>query len=158
MRVEVSHVVPAPRDVVWSVIADLPAMPRWLEGLARWEHAGGPTSGLGARWTMRLRVGSADVGGLVEYVEWDEGLDVAYTSVTGLDQRGRIRLRDHQGGTRVTIRLSFQAPGMFLGRIAEIVAAPMVRPMLRDSLLTLSLEAQRRALPSRRARRRPSDS
>ena len=49
---------------------------------------------MGSRYRMRMHVGSADVGGLVEVVELDENRDLAWTSVTGIDQRGRWRLRD----------------------------------------------------------------
>ena len=63
---------------------------------------------LGARYTMRMRVGSADVGGLVEIVEYDPPRDIAWTSITGIDQRGRWRLRERgDGRTRVTLRLSY---------------------------------------------------
>ena len=50
--------------------------------------------GLGSRYSMRMRVGSADVGGLIEVVEFDEPGDLSWTNVTGIDQRGRWRLRD----------------------------------------------------------------
>ena len=53
-----------------------------------------------------MRVGSAEVGGLVEVVEWDEHRDWAWTSVTGIDQRGRWRLREREfGRTHVELRL-----------------------------------------------------
>ncbi len=61
---------------------------------------------------MRMRAGSAEVGGLVEVVEWDERCDMAWSSVNGIDQRGRWRLREQEDGTtKVTLRLAYQAPG-----------------------------------------------
>ena len=57
-----------------------------------------PRAGLGARYSMRMHVGSADVGGLVEIVEFDEPADLAWTSVTGIDQRVRWRLRETDDG------------------------------------------------------------
>ena len=65
-------------------------------------------SGLGARYRMLMRVGSAEIGGLIEVVEFTEPLDMAWSSVTGVDQRGRWRLRrverrPHPG--RVSLRL-----------------------------------------------------
>ena len=41
-----------------------------------------------------MRVGSAEVGGLIETVEFGPERDLAWTSVTGIDQRGRWRLRE----------------------------------------------------------------
>lgn len=154
MRVDAQRVLPASRATVWAVVSDLAAAPQWLEGLARWEHAGGPTGGFGSRWTMRMRIGSADIGGLIEVVEWDEGLDIAWTSVLGIDQRVRIRLRDDIAGTRAVLRLTFQAPGGLLGRVAELVAGPMVTARLTRSLVALGLEAQRRELTAVTRRRR----
>ena len=41
---------------------------------------------------------------------------MAWTSVTGIDQRGRWRLRETEDGrTRVTLRLAYGAPGGILG-------------------------------------------
>ena len=69
---------------------------------------------------MRMHVGSADVGGLVEVVEFDEPGDMAWTSVTGIDQRGRWRLRETCGRPhRVTLRLTYDAPGGLLGMISR---------------------------------------
>ena len=77
---------------------------------------------------MRMRVGSADVGGLIEIVEFDEPADMAWTSITGIDQRGRWRLRETADGrTKVTLRLSYDAPGGMLGPLTDRLAAPMVR-------------------------------
>ena len=59
-----------------------------------------------------MHVGSADVGGLIEIVEFDDGRDLAWTSVTGIDQRGRWRMRETPDGrTRVTLRPELRRPG-----------------------------------------------
>ena len=83
---------------------------------------------MGARYRTLMRVGSAEVGGLVEIVEWDEGCDLAWSSVTGVDQRGRWRLRarpdDH---THVELRLAYGVAGAGhpgLGRRAGRGARP----------------------------------
>jgi uncharacterized membrane protein len=49
--------------------------------------------------------------------------------------RGRFRLRDAgPDGTRVTFRLSYQAPGGLLGLIADRIAATQVGRELQQSL------------------------
>ena len=84
---------------------------------------------------MRMRVGSAEIGGLVEVVEWDEPCDMAWTSVKGIDQRGRWRLREQEDGTtKVTLRLAYQAPGGLLGIISDRVRRGTVRGNLRRTL------------------------
>jgi len=93
---------------------------------------------VGSRYAMRMHVGAADVGGLIEIVELDECRDLAWTSVTGIDQRGRWRLRDRPGGgTTVTLRFSYGSPGGVLGVIAEQLSAGEVRTNLRRGLARL---------------------
>ena len=83
-----------------------------MSGVTRWEVESEEPTGLGARYRMLMRVGSAEVGGLIEVVEWDPPRELAWTSVTGVDQRGRWRLRPAPGGrTRVEIRLAYGVAG-----------------------------------------------
>ena len=138
MRVEESIFVDAGADRVWEVISDLPAYAKWMAGVTRWEPEGRKRKGGGARYLMRLQVGSAQVGSLIEVVEWDPPGDLAWTSVTGLDQRGRWRLRERRGqGTQVSLRLSYQSPGGILALAADRVSSPMVRGLLRETLQRL---------------------
>ena len=55
----------------------------FMSGVTRWEPASDHRSGLGARYRMLIRVGAAEVGGLIEFVEWRPETDMAWTSVTG---------------------------------------------------------------------------
>src|SRR2546421_11107501 len=102
MRVEQSTVVDAPCEEVWDLVSDPQFLAR-MGGVTRWEIEGRKERGLGARYLMRMAVGSAQVGSLIEIVEWSPPGDLAWTSVTGLDQRGRWRLRaQDDGSTKVT--------------------------------------------------------
>ena len=86
-------------------------------------------AGLGARYRMLMRVGSAEVGGLIEVVEFAPERDLAWTSVTGIDQRGRWRLRRAARAGRASscgCRTASPAAGIF-GWLAEQLAAPTVR-------------------------------
>ena len=61
---------------------------------------------------MLIRVGAAEVGGLIEFVEWARERDMAWTSVTGVDQRGRWRVREiDDGRTRVELRYAYGVAG-----------------------------------------------
>jgi uncharacterized membrane protein len=108
---------------------------------------------------MLFRIGSAEVGGLIELVEWDPPWELAWTSVTGLDQRGRFRLRRGPGHqTRVELRLAYGVAGSGIaGWIAERIAAPTVSAHLRSSLQQLKRmvehEQQRQRAAARRATR-----
>lgn len=136
MRVSASMQVPAPAALVWSIVSDPQRQLDFMSGVTRWETESEPAAGLGARYRMLLRVGSAEVGGLVEVVEFSAPTDLAWTSVTGIDQRGRWRLRPARGGrTRVELRLAYGVAGSGpWGWVAERVAAPLVGRHVRRSL------------------------
>jgi uncharacterized membrane protein len=139
MRVHASTQIGAPAGKIFEVVSDPERILNFMSGVTRWELAGEQATGLGARYRMLFRVGSAEVGGLIEIVEFDPPSDFAWTSVTGLDQRGRFRLRPANGGrTRVELRLAYGVAGSGLsGWLAERVAAPTVSGHLRKSLQQL---------------------
>jgi len=182
MRVTVAIDVAAPAQAVWDYVADPAKVLHVMSGITRWEPqearagAGGiaavqeaaPRAGLGARYRMLMRVGSAEVGSLVEIVEFCPPWDMAWTSVTGVDQRGRWRLRERGSGrgrprTHVEFRLAYGVAGAgLLGWLAERVAAPQVAGHLRHSLAQLKRqvehdEARRAAAERRRARARAAE-
>ncbi len=136
MRVDESVVVHAHPAEVWDIICDPRTYPSLVAGVTRWEsvQAAGAT-GVGARYTMRMRVGSADVGGDVEIVEYQPAADIAWTAVTGIEQRGRWRVRALEPGlTRVTLRIAYQSPGGLGGLVADQLSARQVRHNVRETL------------------------
>jgi fatty-acyl-CoA synthase len=135
VRVEESIAIDAPPVAIWEVISDPGDYPAFMAGITRYDVESENERGLGARYSMRMRVGSAHIGGLIEIVEYDEPREMAWTSVTGIEQRGRWRLRVQDDGTTlVTLRLSYSAPGTFLSTVADVVSARMVKGNLRESL------------------------
>jgi uncharacterized membrane protein len=155
MRLSESIIVSAPPKLVWDYIADPDNALRYMSGITRWEVDGETRSGLGARYRMLMRVGSAEMGGLVEIVEFSEPLDMAWSSVTGVDQRGRWRLRRAGGGrTRVEFRFAYGVAGAGIaGYISERVAAPLIRGHLRRTLQQLRREVQHEHLRDQAATR-----
>ncbi len=150
MRVEARLEMEAPPSVIWAAVTDPDRLTDFMAGLTRWEPVGTVRRGLGARYRVRMLVGSAQVGGLVEVVELDEERDLAWTNVTGVDHRGRWRLRQrHPGCTEVTLRLSYSSPGGLLGVLADRLAAPMVRRNLRSSLVALQQMVEEEATADR---------
>ena len=145
MRVEQHTRVAAPPERVWDFISEPLNYEHFMAGITRWEVEGERRIGAGARYAMRMKVGSAEVGGLIEVVEFDRPHDLAWTSITGIDQRGRWRLRPGaDGGTDVTVRLSYHAEGGLLGVLADRFAAPMVGANLKRSLAELKRTLERR--------------
>ena len=157
MRVAAQIDVAAPPELVWTFVTDPTRTLHFMSGVTRWEVASPQRDrGLGARYRTLMRVGSAEVCGLIETVEYAEPFDMAWTSVTGIDQRGRWRLRPSgPGRTRVELRLSYGVAGAGItGWIAERVAAPTVRGNLRRSLLELRRQVEHERARARAAARR----
>ena len=156
MRVAGRINVAAPAEAVWAIISEPERMLSFMAGVTRWEVASEQPTGLGARYRMLFRVGSAEIGGLIEVVEFRPPSDMAWTSVTGLDQRGRWRIREGPGGrTRVELRLAYGVAGAGLaGWVAEYVAAPLVRGHLNRSLQQLRRLVEYEQLRQRAAERR----
>jgi fatty-acyl-CoA synthase len=147
MRVERARTIDGSRAELWEVVKDPAGYPHFVDGMTRCEPKGrvvgddggaAPPAGepgLGSRYSMRMHVGSAEVGGVVEVVEFDAPGDLSWNNVTGIEQRGRWRLRElPDGRTRVTVRLSYEAPGGLLGIISARVSAPMVGRHLERTL------------------------
>src|SRR4029078_4051986 len=112
-------------------------------GVTRWEVEGRRKQGLGTRYRMLMEVGSAQVGGLIEVVEYEEPTDLAWTSITGIDQRGRWRVRVQEDGTtRVTLRLSYHSPGGFLAALTDQISSRIVRSNIKESLERLRAEEE----------------
>jgi uncharacterized membrane protein len=156
MRVSASVVIAVSPERVWPVISEPERALSFMSGVTRWEVVSEQPTGLGARYRVLLRVGSAEIGGLVEVVEWDRPRELAWTSVTGIDQRGRWRLRDGgEGRTRVELRLAYGVAGSGLtGWIAERIAAPTVTGHLRRTLRRLKRMVEQEQLRERAAARR----
>jgi uncharacterized membrane protein len=127
-----------------------------MSGVTRWEVQGEQRTGCGARYRMLIKVGSAEVGGLIEVVEFNEPFDMAWSSVTGVDQRGRWRLRDAGNGrTRVELRFAYGVAGSGLtGYVSELVAAPTLSRHLRRTLQQLKRQIEHERLRAEAARRR----
>ena len=93
MRVVACVEINAPAELIWREVSDPGRYLHFMSGVTRWEVQGEQRTGRGARYRMLLAVGSAEVGGLIEVVESQAPTDLAWTSITGVDQRGRWRLR-----------------------------------------------------------------
>ena len=156
MRIAEHVDVLAPPPIVWDQVSDPTRVLDFFAGVTRWECVGGPRTGLGARYRMLMRVGSAEVGGLIEVVEFDAERDLAWHSVTGIDQRGRWRLRPGEhGGTRVELRIQFGVAGAGIwGWLSEQLAAPIVRGNVRRTLSQLKRAVEHERVRAEAARRR----
>ncbi|HYU60011.1 MAG TPA: SRPBCC family protein [Solirubrobacterales bacterium] len=160
MRLNESIEISAPQTLVWDYLADPTKYLHFMSGVTRWQPASDRRSGLGARYRMLIRVGAAEVGGLIEFVEWRPETDMAWTSVTGIDQRGRWRVRAVADRlTRVELRYAYGVAGSGIaGLVAERVAAPAISRHLRRSLQQLKRQVEHEQLRAEARRRREAAS
>jgi uncharacterized membrane protein len=156
MRATAATMISAPIETVWDVVSDPERALSFMSGVTRWEIEGEGGVGFGARYRMLLRVGSAEVGGLIEIVEWNPPKELAWTSITGVDQRGRWRLRSvAPGRTRAEIRLAAGVPGSGIsGWIAERIAQPLVSSHLRNTVSQLTRLVEHERMRDQAAARR----
>lgn len=156
MRIVESIEVSSTPEGVWEQLADPARYLHFMSGFTRWEVVSDEPTGEGARYRMLMRVGSAEIGGLVEVVEWSAPSDMAWVSITGIDQRGRWRLRERvPGRTHVEMRLAYGVAGAGLfGALAERIAGPTVRGHLRRTLQQLKRQVEHEQLRKSAAARR----
>jgi carbon monoxide dehydrogenase subunit G len=148
MRISESIEISAPPEAVWDYLANPEKYLRFMSGVTRWEVEGEKRSGLGTRCRMLIRVGAAEVGGLIEFVEFSKPRDMAWTSVTGVDQRGRFRIRKAGADrSRVEMHYAYGVAGAGIpGWIAEMVAAPTLRRHARRSLQQVKRQVEQELL------------
>ncbi len=137
MRVEESIEVAAPRERVWRLVSEPTRYSEFMVGSSWRPVEGEPTSGPRARFWLTVEAGSIDLGGVVEIVEFDPPHELAWTNVSGIDNRGRWILRDRGERTEATMRFSYQVPGGVLALLASRLSAPILRRDVRRSLEAL---------------------
>jgi uncharacterized membrane protein len=156
MRIDESTLVAAPAETIWNYLADPENYLRFMSGITHWEVVGDSANGLGARYRILVRIGAAEVGGLIEMVEWNEPFDIAWHSVTGVDQRGRWRIRERgEGRSRIEFRFAYGVVGGGIaGMVTEVAAALTVRRQMRRTLRQLKrqVEHEQRRLEAERRR------
>lgn len=143
MRVEESIRIAAPREEVWDYVSQPDCYPEFMVGSTWSPVPGEPPSGPRARYSIEIRVRSIDLGGVVEVVEWDPPHELAWTNITGIDQRGRWILRERDGDTEVTIRFSYQVPGGLLALVASQLGRPLIQRDVHRSLEALRETVER---------------
>jgi carbon monoxide dehydrogenase subunit G len=164
MRLKTQIDISAPPAAIWEFATDPSRILHYFSGVTRWEVMSEQRRGLGARYRMLMRVGSVEIGSAIETIEFDEPHDWAWTSVTGLDQRGRLRLRQRDASakhprTTVELRLSYGVAGAGIsGWLAEQLAAGQVRRHLQRSLLALKRQVEHEQLRADAAARRAARS
>ena len=150
MRIEESIEVDAPADRVWKLIEDPTALSGLDGGLSIEADPETPNGGLHARYRVLVHVGPVPIGADVEIVELTPGRELAWTSLTGIDHRFRLRLREVDGRTRLVLRFGYSSPGPF-GLLADIASYGRLRAILGRLLAAVKAEVERAPRKRRRS-------
>ena len=142
MKVEHRELVAAPIEDVWDICADPMALARFIGSDVEVTPADpGRKPELDARYRVLIRVGGALVGGDVIVTECTPPREFAWSAITGVSHRVRIRLRPVPGGTQLTLRLSYDAPGA-LGAVADFASYPAVWSAMRVAIRGMKAAAE----------------
>jgi fatty-acyl-CoA synthase len=134
MRIEVKRAVSVSPDEAWEVVSDPCTIGSLSDALIVHELEDGSTPGIGTRYRVLLRVGPVPVGGNVEIIEFDKAREMSWTTLTGVDHRLRLRLREHPGGgSWIIIRFAYDTPGV-LGSVVDVVSFLTVRATIQELL------------------------
>ena len=133
MRVEEKVSVAAPPAAVWAVVSDPLVLGRLSDDIRVDELEPGTVPGIGARYRVLINVGAVPVGGTVEVMEFSKDRDLAWTTITGVDHRIRLKVREIPAGSQLTLRFGYNSPGL-LGPVADLAAFLSLRRTLRHLL------------------------
>ena len=142
MKIEHREVIAAPIDEVWALCADPVSLNRFADSrLKVLAQDPGRAPELDAHYRVLMHVGGATIGGSVIITEYTEPRELAWSTYGGVSHRFRLRLRSVGGGTSLTLRVSYDAPGL-LGAVADLAAYPMVWSVLKEMVLSIKTEAE----------------
>jgi carbon monoxide dehydrogenase subunit G len=141
MRIEESIEIDATPARVWRLIANPARLGRLDDGLRIEADPATKNGGLHARYRVLFGVGPVPVGSDVEIVELVPRRELAWTSLTGVDHRFRLRLREDGGRTRLVLRFGYSSPGPF-GLLADLASFGGVRATMRRLLEAVKTKAE----------------
>lgn len=134
MRIEKQATVAATPAEVWEAVCDPLAIGRFSDRLQVEPQRSADELGVGSRYRVLLRIGAVPVGGNVEVIVWEPERELQWTTVTGVDHRLRLRLREtDDGGTRVTLRFAYDSPGIF-GTLADLASVRRLDGIMTELL------------------------
>ncbi|MDX1468601.1 MAG: SRPBCC family protein [Acidimicrobiia bacterium] len=129
-----SRLIPEPRRVVWSALANLSSHADWMADADSITFAGDQTSGPGTVMRVPTRVGPFRTLDIIEITGWVEGerIDAEHRGiVTGA---GSFALTDRPDGTLLTWGEDLRFPWWLGGAIGASIARPILRRIWANNL------------------------
>jgi acyl-CoA synthetase (AMP-forming)/AMP-acid ligase II/uncharacterized protein YndB with AHSA1/START domain len=148
MRIEKQVVIAASPAEVWKAISDPVLMGRFSDRVHIERLGGTDEPGVGSRYRVLLRVGAVPVGGNVELIVYEPERELQWATVTGVDTRMRLRLRETEDArTRLTLRFGYDSPGV-LGTLADLASVRQVEGIMGRLLGRAVAQIESRPIPT----------
>ncbi|HEY6415077.1 MAG TPA: SRPBCC family protein [Acidimicrobiales bacterium] len=145
-HIRVRATIDAPRDAVWTRLADIADHVQWMADASAIRFTGERRSGVGTTFECETRIGPLTTTDVMEVTEWHEGrsLGVRHTGV--VSGAGRFVLSgDRPSSTSVTWDERLRFPWWLGGPVAGLAAAPVLRGVWRGNLRRLATLVENRA-------------
>ena len=128
--------VNAPPEIVWELLGDLTALPKWHVNCTQSRILSTHQRGVGVRWRSTMRRGPDVIN---DVMSWYENLGYEYIIVDGpyRSGRGRIRLQAIPEGTVVQWTLEYQPKGPLAGLRNALLIRRRVDSEIASSLKQL---------------------
>jgi len=123
-----------PPGDVFKLIGDPARYPSFLAGMTTWKPVSAQTHGVGARFRTLMKVGSVEVGGIVEVSRWEDNVAIEWTAVQGVRQSGRWLITPTDGGAELVLEIDYDVGGGRIGKFVERLAS---RTIARNAWATL---------------------
>lgn len=133
---------------VFALVSDPNRYPEFFVGITRWEPASRKRRGPGARFRVRMKVGSIEAGGEVKVTAWKSERLIAWASERGIPQSGAWRMRPVRSGTELRLEVEFDLSGGPLGRLVERFVSRIVGRNLSATLLSVRRIVEREDAPA----------
>lgn len=120
----------------FEYFADYHHVAQVLEGVTRWEPAGGGrTQGVGARYRVEMQVLGFPLRTVLRLDRWRPPEEIGWISESGLiKQEGRFRFTPVEAGVRIDLRIAYEPPAPVIGTAIARRLDPMIRARLQHAL------------------------
>jgi uncharacterized membrane protein len=119
----------------FEYFADYHHVAQVLEGVTRWEPAGGRSRGIGARYRVEMTALGLPLRNVLRLDRWRPPEEIGWVSESGLvKQEGRFHFGRVKDGVRIELSIAYEPPASVIGAAVARRLDPMVRARLQQAL------------------------
>lgn len=133
MGIRVDKSISAPREEVWSELADLTSHASWMKDAVEIEFLGRKQSGIGTRMRVPTRVGPFRTTDILEVTGWVDGESISVDHEGLVSGSGRFSL-EGDDPTLIIWEETLRFPWWLGGPITAVFARPVLRAIWAGNL------------------------